>query len=197
MKKFATLVSFVLNPLFVAYLVPFLIVYKATDSGWYALKWMLFISLFVSLAVSYFFYGRLRGYFSDFDISKRKERFRFYRLILLLSFVFLCISIFLKGVTFPISILAFGITMGIIAYAIVNLKIKASGHVGVLCAFVITVGFLYGAQSALFLSWTIPLLAWSRLYLKRHTMKEVITGAILGSIITLVTFFIGKVIYSI
>lgn len=197
MRKFATIVSFVLNPLFIAYLVPFLITYKYTDSGWYALKWTLFISLFVVLGMSYLFYGRLKGYFSDFDISKRTERFRFYRLIFILSLVFLFISVFLKGYAFPLSILAFGITLGIFAYAIVNLRIKASGHVGVLCAFIIVVGFLYGIQSALLLSWTIPLLAWSRLYLKRHTMYEVIAGVALGSIITLITFFIGKVVYSI
>lgn len=195
MRKFAVVVSFVLNPLFVSYLVPFLLIYRYTDSGWYALKWLLFISLFVVLILSYLFYGMLRGYFSDFDISKRTERFRFYRLIFIVSLVFLAISVFLKGYAFPLSILSFGITLGIVAYAIVNRKIKASGHVGVLCAFIIIIGFLYGAYSALVLSWTIPLLAWSRIYLKRHTMKEVIAGGVLGSMVTLITFFVGKMIY--
>lgn len=196
MRKFATIISFILNPLFIAYLVPFLIVYKYTDSGWYALKWTLFISLFVVLGISYLFYGRLRGYFSDFDISKRKERFRFYRLVFILSLIFLIISLLLKGFTFPLSILAFGITIGIISYSIVNRKIKASGHIGVLCAFEVVLYFLFGLEAFVLTVWAVPFLAWSRLYLKRHTMSEIIAGAFLGVGVSLFTFFIGTIVYS-
>lgn len=192
---FAQAVSFLFNPLFLSTLVPFLVIYKYTASGWYAVKWFLFTSVFIVGGTSYLLYGMLKGYFSDIDISKREQRPRFYKLLFLLSLAYLFISLFLKGYRFPTSILAFGIALAIITFSIANKYIKASGHVGVACAFVIVVGFLYGQLAFLGTVWIVPLLAWSRLKLKRHTMSEIIVGGLLGTLITLITFFGGTHFY--
>lgn len=194
-KKLAAIVSFVFNPFILSYLVPFLIVYRYTGSGMYALKWFLFSSVFIFGGLSYLVYGRLRGYFSDFDLSKREERPKFYRLLFFLALLYLVLSLFFKGITFPISIFAFGIALAVIAYSITNNYIKASGHVGVACAFVTVIGFLYGMQFVLATLWLVPLLAWSRVVLKRHTTGEIIVGGFLGIIITMLTFFTGMYIY--
>ncbi|MDO8658482.1 MAG: hypothetical protein Q7K55_07100, partial [Candidatus Levybacteria bacterium] len=92
--------------------------------------------------------------------------------------------------------ISFGIILGILVFNLVNYYTKASIHTGVACAFVISIGFLYGFSFFLGFLWIIPLIAWSRIITKNHTVKETILGGFLGGIITLLTFFIGKEIYS-
>lgn len=193
--KIAVLVSFLFNPLFLSFLVPFLIVYRYTGSGFTALKWLLFSSIFAIMATSYLFYGRIRGYFSDLDISKREERPRYYKILLFLAILYLAISLLLKGYFFPISIFSFGSALAIISYLLVNRYIKASGHVGVASAFVILIGVLYGRNVFIATVWILPLLAWSRITLKKHTMREVLAGAALGLVVSALTYIIGTVIY--
>jgi len=41
----------------------------------------------------------------------------------------------------------------------------------------------------------IPLVAWSRVFLKKHTMREAIAGGLLGSVVTIATFIIGVYLY--
>lgn len=194
-EKIAVLVSFLFNPLFLSYLVPFLIVYRYTGNEFTALKWLLFSSIFAIIATSYLFYGRIRGYFSDLDISKREERPKYFKILLFLAIFYLGISLLLKGYFFPISIFSFGSALAIISYLLVNRYIKASGHVGVACAFVILIGVLYGMHVLFIAVWIVPLLAWSRITLKKHTLQEVLAGAALGLVVSALTYIIGTVVY--
>ena len=196
MKFFARFVSLLFNPIVFFLIMPFLVVYRQTQSSTYALKWQIFSSIFLFLGLVLFVVGRIKGAFSDEDVSKREERYKFYILLYILGFAYFLIAILLKGAFFPLSIITFGIILGILVFNFVNRFIKASIHVAVSVAFVITIGFLYGWIYLFLILWIVPLTFWARIVSKRHTAKEAIIGAILEVIITLTTALIGKLFYN-
>jgi membrane-associated phospholipid phosphatase len=108
--------------------------------------------------------------------------------------LYFLIAVYFKGIFFPLSALALGIMIGLVLLEIINFYIKASIHVAVVCSFVITMGLLYGGMVFLLLCVMAPLVAWSRLFLKKHTAIEVIAGTLFGSFVTSLTFFIGKLL---
>lgn len=195
MKRLALIISYLFHPLILFLVMPYLILNRQYSSM-YAFKWVMFSSLFTSVAVAMILVGRAKGFFSDDDISRKEERYRFFHFAIVLGVVYLAAALFFKGSAFPLSIVAFGILFGIICFDLINHVTKASIHVGVACAFVITTSVLYKGHVVFFLAWMIPLVIWSRLFLKRHTGIEAIAGGTLGSIVTVLTLYLGKLFYS-
>ena len=177
MKALARFISFFCNPFFVFLIMPFLVVYKQTESIEYALKWGVFSAVFVIAALCILLIGMTRRVFSDFDITHKEERKTFYLLILPLTFLYLFSALFLKGLYFPLSIIAFGLVLGGVLFTLANHFMKASVHMGVICSFSLTISILY------------------KVFLKKHTMREAIAGGLLGSVVTIATFIIGVYLY--
>lgn len=196
MKITAEIVSFIFHPVVFFLLMPFLVVYRYTDNHVTALRWEIFSASFVATAIAIVLIGRKKGIFSDCDLSKREERFEFYTFILFFSAIYIASSLLLRGFVFPMTLIAIGITFGIVLFDILNRYIKASNHVAVVTAFVTTVWLFYGNLPFFLVSWIVPLLFWARLDLQKHTKQEAIVGGILGIAITLLTFVFGKFIYS-
>lgn len=194
MRLLAEIVSLVFNPIFFFIIMPFIIIYKKTGDSIYALKWELFSFVFVIAFVGFFLWEKRKGSFSDFDITKREERKKLYIFLLFLTGVYLIVPLFYKGIAFPMTIIAFGIVFGIAVFATANYFIKASVHMGIACAYVITITLLYGLSGFLFSFFIIPLIVWSRLVLKRHTRKEIIVGGVLGTLTTLSTFLFANLL---
>lgn len=192
----ARFLSFLFHPVTLLLPTPFLVVYKQTYNSLYALKWEVFSFFFIFTGIALFLLGRFAGLFSDSDLSKREERYAFYKMLLFLAFLYFLLSVFFKGILFPMSIIALGMLLGIVGFELINRHTKASIHVGVASAFVVTLSLLFGSGALLATVWTIPLVSWSRLTLKRHTLSEIIVGGFFGVTITLLTFFIGKYVHS-
>lgn len=190
--NFARFVSIIFHPAILILLLPFLVIYRQTESGFYAVKWQVFSSLFVFLAGFLVYLGERVGIFSDADISQRGERNRFYLMITALTVLFIAIVVLLKGILFAPVVIAFGVLFGVSIFAILNHVFKISVHSGVACAFVITVGMLYGLNAFLAVIWILPAVLWARLILKKHTLKDALLGAFLGGFITILTYFIGR-----
>ena len=196
MKYFiAESISSLFHPAIFFLIMPFLIVYRETASTIYAFKWEVFSALFVFIAIAIILVGRKKGVFSDCDLSKKEERYEFYALLLFFGVVYVAIALFFKGIFFPMSFISLGIIVGIVVLNIVNRYVKASNHIAVSSAFAATIGLLYGFEYFLAALWIVPLNAWARLYLKKHTKNEVFTGGALGIAITLLTFFAGEYMY--
>lgn len=189
---FAKLLSYIGSPLIFFLLMPYLIVYTQTRDSITAVKWSMFSAVFVGLGLLLVLIGKRRGKFSDLDLSNREERATFYLLLWPLLLAYLIASIVFRGVFFSLSIIAVGIVIGLLLFEVVNSRLKASIHMGVVTAFVLTIWVLFGLYHFLLFVWIIPLIGWSRIVLKRHTIQEVIAGCILGVIVTGVTFLIGK-----
>ncbi len=188
----AKLISILFNPVLFFFLMPYIIVYRQTTNVSSALKWLLFSSIFLVIAGVLLLVGRLRGVFSDQDLSVKEEREEFYIIALILAFSYLLISMMYKGLFFHLSIVSLGIFMGMLIFTFVNIYLKASIHMAVSCAFILSIAIFYGINTLIVLFWVLPLVAWSRLKLKKHTPKELLTGSILGAGITLLTFLIAK-----
>lgn len=196
-KVTAEFISYLFHPVILFLLMPFLVVYWQTGNGISALKWQIFSSAFIFLAVIIIFMEIMRGDFSDFDISKKNERLKFYIIILMIGVLYLLSAYYFKGIYFSLSIISMGIAFGIIVFAFINRFIKASVHVCVATAFVITNSILFGNTVLLLTLWIVPLLAWTRLTLKQHTIQEVLAGGFLGIVITIMTFLFGLQFYRI
>lgn len=194
MKSFARFVSWLFHPVLFALLVPFLIMYHQTADAWYALKWVAFSAGFLILALIIFFCIRPKEFFSDFDIYKREQRVAFYSIACCIALLYFLVAVYFKGFFFPMSALALGILLGLVFLEIINFYIKASIHVAVSCSFVMLVGVLYGQAAFIATFWIAPLIAWSRYTLKRHSLQEIVAGALFGCFVTSFTFLIGKLL---
>lgn len=195
MKKLAKIISFLFHPTIFFLIMPYMLVFKMTGNLAMSLKWTFFSGIFVFIAIVLISLGKRRGVFSDFDISKKEERNKFYFIIYLLALIYFVTALFFKGVFFPLSIVVFGLIIGVVIFDLVNNFLKASIHIGVSCAYVISIGFLFGLNAFLAVVWLVPLLFWSRIILQKHTLKEGLVGGFLGSIITIITFLIGRYLH--
>lgn len=118
------------------------------------------------------------GEYTNFDVSDRMQRKGFYPFAISLFVVLLLVFWILD---FPGEVLRQTLVFFamVLTMALVNLKIKASMHAGI--AFYIGVNiFVFG-----FLPGSITLgfalaVAWSRRQMKRHSMEELVIGAIIG-----------------
>ncbi len=195
MKYIAESFSFLFHPVIFFLIMPFLVVYRYTDSHAAALRWEIFSASFVAAAIAIVLVGRKRGIFSDCDLSSREERYEFYAFILFFSSIYIASSLLLRGFVFPMTLIAIGITFGVIVFDVLNRYVKASNHVAVASAFVTTVWLFYGFVSFLFVFWIVPSIIWARLVLGKHSKQEAFIGGILGVLITLLTFVFGKYMY--
>lgn len=192
-KVLAEIISYIFHPVVFAFLLPFIIIYEFRENPLYALKWTVFSSFFIGVVVFLILFQIRKGRYSDVDISKREERYSFYEILYFLVFLYFVAAVFLKGIFFPLSIIAFGVMMGIVIFNFANYFLKASVHTAVACAYVTTLAIIYGGKALLFTFWIVPLVVWARLYLKKHSIWEAIAGGAIGTSITLITFLIGKI----
>jgi membrane-associated phospholipid phosphatase len=169
-------------------------VLKQTNDFYAALRWSMFSGIFVIFGLLLVVIGKKRGTFSDFDLSNRTERAKFYVLLWPLLICYVIAAFLFRGIFFSLTIVSIGSIIGLVCFELVNEKVKASLHIGAATAFVITMSFLYGWGFFVGTVCIIPLLAWSRIVLKRHTLTEVFTGGLLGIMITVITLTLSKIV---
>lgn len=181
-------ISFIFHPSFIAILATYLISYHSTRSIGVSIVWTGIMAL-VALGIFLFeFYGIRKGFFSDFDVSKRKQRAPLFIFVLILVSAFMVSLLVFGG---PTELLVGGlyILVGIIIFSFVNSKIKASVHVAGIGAFFVSMALLYGGVFYVGLV-CIPLVAWSRVMLGRHTVSEVVIGGTLGVTLTVFVYVV-------
>ncbi len=176
--QFARAVSWMGHPLvFVTVSVGIVVVSRLTRRDALSILPVLFVSVILPMALLLF--GGVRsGRWSDADVSERTERKRFYpAAIPLLGIGIVALwslrasNFVLRGalVTFALFILA----------AIANFRIKLSLHAlfAFYCSVILfRINPLFGGVAcALAIT-----LFWSRLYLQRHDLAEMLTGTLLG-----------------
>ena len=153
---------------------------------------ILFIFLFVIPPTLFVYNLFRRGLVHDFHLNIRKERLK--PLFVILFNTLLGISVFylLSGPKLLI-ILSICCLLSVIVMFFVTLFWKISGHsvaAGGLC--VLMLALLN--ESAIPFTILIPIIAWSRFKLSRHTVSQTIAGVILGIITFGVPLFITGLI---
>ena len=194
MRKTAKILSIIFHPIIFAVLLPFVVMYHNTRSLGEGIEWLGLAAFFIILAFLVFIFAKPLEILNDIDISDRKLRPFFYTTSLIFALIYFLIAVLRRGIVSPLGMVSLGIVLGIAVFEIVNYFIKASVHVAVACAFTITIGLLYG-NIIFFPALIIPIgIIFSRLYLKKHTVSEVIAGGTLGSLVCILTFIIAKII---
>ncbi|OGH16573.1 MAG: hypothetical protein A3C30_05290 [Candidatus Levybacteria bacterium RIFCSPHIGHO2_02_FULL_40_18] len=188
MNLLANLISALSNPLVVSIPLSYSLVLKTTGEVLYAIQWTLISLFFATLVGAFVFYGVKKGFFSDIDVSKREERTRLFIFSAIISILYFVTVLTINGPR----VLLFGIAsllLGIILADIINHRIKASIHLAVFSSFSVVMGILYGGIFWVLLL-VVPLVAWSRIKLRKHEPLETIVGGLVGIIIVLMLYFI-------
>lgn len=184
----ARIISILANPVFILIALPYFLVYKETNSFDLAWNWEIYTLIYLSVFCGFILYGVKIKALSDIDVSNRKQRPLIYFVGELLLLTYLISLSAFKG-PFILSVTTFGIMLGIAISAIINIRVKVSMHVASFSALTTALSIVYGGYFLLLLL-LIPLISWARVRIKRHTKSEVIVGAVLGVLLTLIMYVI-------
>jgi len=176
--RFARAVSWMAHPLvFVTVSVGIVVVSQLTRRDALSVLLVLFVSVILPTALLLF--GGVRsGHWSDADISVRTERKRFYPVIIPLLAIGIVALWSLRASNFVLRGALVTFALFIVA-AIANFRIKLSLHAlfAFYCSVILfRINPLFGGI-AFALAIT---LFWSRLYLQRHDVAEMLIGTLLG-----------------
>lgn len=185
MYRLAQLISLLSNPLIVLFPVPFLLIYRVNGDIAAASQWTFITFIFVLLVAIYILLNVEWGKFSDFDVSKREQRpvlFHFSGIIV----IFYTLSLLVLNGPRVLYITVFGIILGVILLSFINQYIKASIHLATLTSVLVMVIIFY--KVSLLSLFLIPIVAWSRIKINRHSLMETITGTVFGFLLTLLMY---------
>lgn len=147
---------------------------------------LIVVGFFLPLSIKMYLSSK-NGTYTNFDVSNRTQRqsWYIYAMLLLLA---LTIILFVTDQPRVLRLSVLFSLVLLLASQIMNYFIKSSLHV----SFTIFLSFLILPISLFmglfFLAFTIAI-AWSRLTLKRHSLKEIIAGTVLGLIIGIASFY--------
>lgn len=136
---------------------------------------LLLVDLIFPIAVFIFFLEN--GSVSDIDVTIRSQRYRIFGYGSLASLLSAVVVYFLGNYQFfVLSVAGFMVTFTLF---LITFKWKISGHMIINCTGIFIINYLLGWQFTwLFL--IIPFVAFARLYLKKHTISQILAGGVLG-----------------
>lgn len=187
-ERLARLISNILNPFLLSFIVIILLAVESTVSASEALKWAL-ISIALSVlpifvvVVLLVRQKKLEGIFAN----PRHQRNGIYILASALGAIGCGLMWYLNApellsVTFTAGLVA------IVVFMVINRFWKISLHTAFMTASVTIIAIVYGAAGVLAIL-LLPAVAWSRIQLNQHSPTQVITGALLSAVILLVMFW--------
>lgn len=179
LRRFATLISWVISPVVVAPAVYLFIVMLGYAGYPRHLSW--FVVLFVSATIApmMLIYGlKKTGKVSDYNITFREQRFL--PLLVLAGVNFLGYELMkqLGSPRFLSGILFFN-AVNTVFILLVTLQWKISIHLFSLTSS-IALAFLQFGAPALLLLFAVPFLMWSRMFLKAHNFMQTLVGSVIG-----------------
>jgi hypothetical protein len=181
MKKsvaFAHAISWIGHPLvFISLAVAVVVALRLANRAGLAVLLTLLICVILPMAFL-LFRGVRSGSWSDADVSVRTERARFYPKAIPISAISVVILWVLRAPVFALRGAAMTVPLLIVA-AIVNLRFKMSLHAlfAFYCAVIL---FRVNAIAGAIALALALLVFWSRLYLQRHDLPEMLLGTLLG-----------------
>lgn len=129
------------------------------------------------------------GKVSDYEFSKREERPAYFTTVTIGYLVMFLLTTLLKDTTLTSVTLAIFTTTCVLT--IVNLYWKMSGHMTYSTLFFFTLLLLFPYTP--YLPWIFvvtPLIAASRVILKKHTIMQVVTGTLVSAILSILILWV-------
>ena len=160
--------------------------------GWIAaraagLAWaILTLAIVTGIPLAYLLVGKRRGWVSDLEMSQRAERPRFI-LVSAVSDAFALLLLCTFGAPhllrlMVLTYLCLGVTM-----LAISRRWKISLHMVGVSGFSVAMVFVFGLPASIaFLS--LPLVGWARWHRRKHTLAQLIAGALGGALITALVF---------
>lgn len=188
-ERIANLTSNTLNPFLVSLVLILLLSFKSTSSAFDAAKWSL-ISVAVGilpvfLVIIYLVRNqKLEGHF----IIARRQRTKIYLLAGVCAGIGCIIFPQLGAPKELMAAFVAGLS-ALIVFMCINLLWKISIHTAFVTASVTALIILYGAIAAATVV-LVPLMAWSRIELKHHSLAQVTAGALLATLIVVAVFYL-------
>ena len=177
-QELARALTNILNP-FVIFTALFALVAFA-EAGAYRGVLYLAVELTAAAAVAgYVLFMRRRSRVGNFWISTRAERIT-PALFLLAAFVALLTALVLLDAPQNLSLLTLSMGLASAAVAGITLLWKASAHCTV-AGHAVAAGLLILGPLGLVFLLVLPLVVWSRVILKAHTLSQTLTGAAVGA----------------
>lgn len=181
MKRLALLISSILEPMLVVYIIALIGGRHAALSGAVWSYYVMLLSLIVGLVIGVRLFFKNRDH-TNWDISERKKRLV---PLFLLVIIFGIASLFVRSLENPVLTAMFTrFFYWHLGFFLCTFRVKLSGHMGIATLAIGQLLVWFGWSMAPILL-ALPLLAWSRIMLKRHTVKEVIIGVVYSGIIVL------------
>lgn len=175
---FATIISRIFEPLVLFLFILVMVFVRAHVPAGTAV-WQGAIILFVMIVPPIFLLIRAikKKKISNWDMSDRKQRVG----ALLVFLGFFASGIFLLSLFYEPGITRFFLYMFVVflLFFAVTLRYKMSGHLTGLAIWIFCISSWFGWHVIL-LCMLLPLLGWSRVTLKRHTVGQVILGTMFG-----------------
>ena len=158
---------------------------RATGSLQDGLPWALVYVAFVCiLPAAYIGIEVWRGRISDVHINLREQRLKPYA-VSLLGVVLAWVTMLALGAPQLMTLFTFFTLIQMFMMLVLTTRWKISMHSMSITSAVVTVGVLYGPVAFLMLLPLILLVSVARVRLRRHSVRQVISGIALGGIITL------------
>jgi membrane-associated phospholipid phosphatase len=179
LRRFASLVSWVISPVVVAPAAYLFIVQFGYASNPRSVSWFYVLFVSATIAPLMLIYGLKKiGKVSDYNITFREQRFL--PLLVLVGINVLGYELMkqLHAPRFLTGILFFN-AVNTVFILLVTLQWKISIHLFSLASS-IALCYLHFGQQALWLLTIVPLLMWSRVFLKAHNFMQTLVGAMIG-----------------
>lgn len=184
--KFANIISIIGHPLLTIPVFVVVAVFKYEELRKASLISALILGgVFIPLTIK-MYKGHRNGAYTNFDVSNKLQRQPLYLFVLTLLFA-VTIILFVTDQSRMLRLNVLFSFILLLLSKILNYSIKSSLHVSLntfLAFLIMQLNITYGL---VFLSF-VPLISWSRLILKRHTVKELIYGGLIGFLIGALTF---------
>ncbi len=178
--RWARIVSGVLSPLSIAIAAVAVAGYAINDES--ALSWIaLYIALSILPPTLYIMYLVRKGIVTDFHLNVRKERTKPF-LIMTANTAVVFLVMLLLGAPKLILIVIATAVLQLFFMLLITLRWKISGHCTAVAGLVVLALALFG-ENLLPSTLLIPLVAWSRIRLKRHTPAQTVAGSFMGAAI--------------
>lgn len=187
MTKLAKIVSWVFDPIIISTLTVILIIYQSERDVMRALYWFLIILVVGILPPLLFLvYQKKTGKVTDWFLYQRKERIPIYIATLISLSLALLVIWKMDGpkalLIFSLATLFNSLVLGIATF----FNHKPSVHASAATFLVLVLLVLYGSEWWPLLA-LIPLVAWSRATLKKHTWPQLSAGVFITIFVVLLT----------
>ncbi len=161
--------------------------YLATPVAW---KWAaLFLGLAVVPPTLYVIWLLHRGEVSDFHLCVRHERIKPMLVTVAAALSAWGMLIVGSAPRLLVALATVGIVMAVITL-VITLRWKISGHTTAISSLAMLCCILIGPAAAP-IALSVPLVAWARVRLHRHTLAQTLAGAALGTLTSL-AFYLAR-----